>query len=231
MAETENDADVTALTVELLSAYLANNTISSDDLPRLIRETRLALTEDTAPEPVVVEQQAFTPAVSIRKSQASSAHLLSLIDGKPYKTLKRHLAANGLTPATYRERYKLPADYPMVAPDFAAKRRAIAEQIGLGNRPKPAAAAATPSPIGEPVGEGKTPVPETPALRSPAARDTVPKSPTPAAKARRKVARKPVDAPVVDAPGGDKVSSAETIVSKAKPESRKAAVQPELESA
>lgn len=139
-AETETPSDVAALAVQLLSAYLANNTVPSQDLPELIRSTREALTreiapavEETAPEPVV-------PAVSVRKSLASADHILSLIDGKPYKTLKRHLATHGLTPDSYRERYGLPASYPMVAPSFAARRREIAERIGLGNR-KPAAAA------------------------------------------------------------------------------------------
>jgi hypothetical protein len=74
------------------------------------------------------------PAVSVRKSLASPDHIISLIDGKPYKTLKRHLTSRGLTPEEYRQRYNLPANYPMVAPSFAAARKAIAEKIGLGSR-------------------------------------------------------------------------------------------------
>lgn len=228
MAETENPADLTALTVELLSAYLTNNTVGSDDLPRLIRETRLALSEDAASEPVIEEEQTFTPAVSIRKSQASSAHLLSLIDGKPYKTLKRHLAANGLTPETYRERYKLPANYPMVAADFAAKRRAIAEQIGLGNRPKPAVsdsaaklvAAPAPAANAEPVTDGKPANAEALAAKSPTAKGASPKAAEPVAKPKRKAARKPAkaegNAPVAAAPAGDKGASVEPAAPKAK---------------
>jgi predicted transcriptional regulator len=215
MAATENPADLTPLTVELLSAYLTNNTVGSDDLPRLIRETRLALSEDAAPEPVIEEEQSSTPAVSIRKSQASSAHLLSLIDGKPYKTLKRHLAANGFTPEAYRERYKLPANYPMVAPDFAAKRRAIAEQIGLGNRPKPAAseiaeklvAAPAPAANTEPVTDGKPAKTDASAAKSPAAKNASSKSAEPVVKPKRKAARKPAkvhgDASVAAAPAGE----------------------------
>ena len=226
MAETENPADLTALTVELLSAYLANNTVGSGDLPRLIRETRLALSEDTASDPVVEEEQTFTPAVSVRKSQASSAHLISLIDGKPYKTLKRHLAANGLTPETYRERYKLPANYPMVAPDFAAKRRAIAEQIGLGNRPKAAAAADNEKPVAaptagvsaEPAAESKPSAAEIPAIKSPIVKKAAPKSAEPTGKAKRRVATKLVkakdDGPVSAAPEGDKVASVEPVAPK-----------------
>lgn len=133
MSEVENQTDVAALTVQLLSAYLANNTVPSDDLAALIRSTRAALTETEA-EPVEDEAPTHTPAVSVRKSLASPDHIISLIDGKPYKVLKRHLATHGLTPTTYRERYNLPASYPMVAPSFAAHRRAIAEKIGLGRK-------------------------------------------------------------------------------------------------
>jgi predicted transcriptional regulator len=140
MPETDPTSDVAALTVQLLSAYLANNTVASDDLADLIRTTRAALTEEeTAAEPVA-EPETFTPAVSVRKSLASSSHIISLIDGKAYKTLKRHLSSHGLTPETYRSRYNLPATYPMVAPDYAAHRRAVAQKIGLGSR-KPAAGA------------------------------------------------------------------------------------------
>lgn len=134
MAETENQTDVAALTVQLLSAYLANNSVASEHLASLIRTTRAALIEDTTPLAAEAEAPTYTPAVSVRKSLASSDHLISLIDGKPYKTLKRHLSANGLTPDQYRERYGLPANYPMVAPSFTARRREIAERIGLGSR-------------------------------------------------------------------------------------------------
>lgn len=134
MAETEKQSDIASLTVELLSAYLSNNAVPSADLAGLIQSTRAALTQDSAPVEPDAERPAFTPAVTTRKSLASPEHIISLIDGKPYKTLKRHLTANGLTPETYRERYGLPASYPMVAPAFAAVRRAIAEKIGLGNK-------------------------------------------------------------------------------------------------
>src|SRR5690606_33118041 len=88
------------------------------------------------------------PAVTVRKSLASKDHIISMIDGKPYKTLRRHLSTHGLTPAEYRARYGLKADYPMVAPAYSEQRRAMAKKIGLGRKPgetRPAkAAAATP---------------------------------------------------------------------------------------
>lgn len=142
MPEAEQIPDVTALTVQLLSAYLANNSVASGELADLIRTTRVALTgEAEVATPEVAET--FTPAVSARKSLASPAQIISLIDGKPYKTLKRHLASHGLTPDTYRSRYGLPASYPMVAPDYAAHRRAVAQKVGLGTR-KPVVAASEP---------------------------------------------------------------------------------------
>jgi predicted transcriptional regulator len=140
MTETDQTSDVAALTVQLLSAYLANNTVGSDDLADLIRSTRAALTEDAIVAEAPPEPETFTPAVSVRKSLASSEHIISLVDGKPYKTLKRHLASHGLTPESYRSRYNLPANYPMVAPDYAAHRRAVAQKIGLGSRKAPIAA-------------------------------------------------------------------------------------------
>lgn len=131
----ENDqADITALTVQLLSAYVSRNEVSSEKLADLITSTRTALTKELSPPIAETTEPAFKPAVTVRKSLASQDHLISLIDGKPYKTLRRHLAAHGLTAEQYRDRYNLPVDYPMVAPSFSEARRAIAAKIGLGQR-------------------------------------------------------------------------------------------------
>jgi predicted transcriptional regulator len=88
--------------------------------------------------------------VSVRKSLASPDHIISMIDGKPYKTLKRHLFRNGLTPDQYRQRYDLKPDYPMTAPAYSERRRALAHKIGLGAkgrqaRAKPAEAGSAPA--------------------------------------------------------------------------------------
>ena len=152
MADTDPMTDVSALTVQLLSAYLANNTVPSENLAELIRSTKAALTEAATPDVESLEAEHFTPAVSTRKSLASPEHIISLIDGKSYKTLKRHLASHGLTPETYRSRYNLPASYPMVAPAYADHRRAVAKRLGLG-RKVPASQAAleqTPAPVALP---------------------------------------------------------------------------------
>jgi predicted transcriptional regulator len=128
--------DLARLTVDLLSAYFTNNSVPSSELSGLIEQTRLALAGEAASSSS--NEAVHTPAVSVEESVASRDHILSLIDGKPYKSLKRHLANNGLTPAEYRTRYGLPGDYPMVAPTYSEHRRAVAQRMGLGGRPNKA---------------------------------------------------------------------------------------------
>jgi predicted transcriptional regulator len=138
MAETEKP-DLTNLTVQLLSAYVSNNTLPSGELASLIKTTREALEGDqTAAESAEPE---FAPAVSARKSLASRDHIVSMIDGKPYKSLKRHLSSHGLSPEEYRARYHLPNTYPMVAPAYSEQRREVARRLGLGRRKTEAAPA------------------------------------------------------------------------------------------
>jgi len=154
MDESHGGPDLISLAAEIVSAFVANNAIKSDDVARLIRETHgalAALGNGAAAE--APSAPAFTPAVSVRRSLANRDHILSMIDGKPYKTLTRHLGKHGLTPAQYRERYNLPKTYPMVAPDYSEARRAMALRIGLGSlardaRSKKAGAAAPPRPAG-----------------------------------------------------------------------------------
>lgn len=189
MADIEQP-DYTSLTVQLLSAYVANNTVASDDLAGLIQSTRAALIAETAPAPV--ETVEHVPAVSVRKSIASREHILSLIDGRPYKTLKRHLATHGLTPADYRERYGLPASYPMVAQAYSDQRRAVAQKLGLGQRgtqaraAAAAAEAATAAPAPKPASAAKAAAPKPKASRKkPAVAATpAPAAATPKAKAK-----------------------------------------------
>lgn len=211
MPENVNSPEVVALTVQLLSAYLANNTVASEDLAGLIRSTRTVLAEDAVPAVVEPEVVVHTPAVSVRKSLASADHIISLIDGKRYKTLKRHLSAHGLTPESYRERYNLPASYPMVAPSFAAVRRKIAEQIGLGGRKKPAKAVA--------------------AVSSPSTGETSAKAPAAAkpkaAPRKAKVATKVKTVAAASLPATDgAASAAKAPAAKPAPAARKAKAKP-----
>lgn len=193
MADTEQP-DYTSLTVQLLSAYVANNTVASEDLATLIQSTRAALIAETAPaEPETVEH---VPAVSVRKSIASRDHILSLIDGKPYKTLKRHLATHGLTPADYRARYGLPESYPMVAQAYSDQRRAVAQKLGLGQRGTQARAAAAIA--AAPVVEAKPATPPAKAKAVPKA--SADKAAKPAAAPRKKPAAKPATAQPASTP-------------------------------
>ncbi|MEJ5977761.1 MucR family transcriptional regulator [Novosphingobium sp. PS1R-30] len=140
MAEDIADNSLLEFATELTIAWLANpNTrASADEVPAFLRTMHDAVTglaAGAASTEQVEPAPEFTPAVSVRRSLASKDHLISMIDGKPYKTLKRHLSTHGLTPAQYRERYGLKADYPMVAENYAAMRRGLAKKIGLGRKP------------------------------------------------------------------------------------------------
>ena len=127
---------LTALTVELLSAFVANNNVRSEDLPALIAATHQALSGlgATIPEPDEPVAEEHVAAVTARKSLADRNVILSMIDGKPYKSLKRHLTSRGMSPEDYRSRYRLPASYPMVAPGYSEERRAVAKRLGLGRK-------------------------------------------------------------------------------------------------
>ena len=121
---------------DIVSAHVSNNSVSAADLPGLIQSVYASLAAlGQAPEPV---EEKLTPAVSIRASVKADA-VTCLDCGEKMKMLKRHLGTeHGMTPAEYRARWSLPADYPMVAPDYAAKRKELALRIGLGRKPKAA---------------------------------------------------------------------------------------------
>jgi len=140
MAEENTDLNAVELATELTIAWLGNpNTrTSAEEVPAFLgkmHDTVSALLGSSAPAEEAPVESDHTPAVSVRKSLASKDHIISMIDGKPYKTLRRHLATNGLTPVEYRERYGLKPDYPMVAENYSESRRAMAKKIGLGRKP------------------------------------------------------------------------------------------------
>jgi predicted transcriptional regulator len=136
----ENTPNLVDLATDITIAWLgnANNRVSPDDVPTFLRTIHATVTELSGgagaggTEEAQAGTSEYTPAVSVRKSLASKDHIISLIDGKPYKTLRRHLSTHGLTPEEYRARYKLKPDYPMVAESYSAARRAMAKKIGLG---------------------------------------------------------------------------------------------------
>jgi predicted transcriptional regulator len=135
----DTSADAVTLATELTIAWLGNSNtrVGADDVPAFLKSmfdtvTGLSGTTEAEPESAAVE---YTPAVTARKSLSSPDHIVSMIDGKPYKTLRRHLSTHGLTPEEYRARYNLKADYPMVAPAYSTARREMAKKIGLGRKP------------------------------------------------------------------------------------------------
>ncbi len=140
MTDETSDLNAVELATELTIAWLGNpNTrISADEVPAFLgkmHDTVSALFGANSPAAEPQTPTEYTPAVSVRKSLASKDHIISMIDGKGYKTLRRHLATHGMTPAEYRERYGLKADYPMVAENYSESRRAMAKKIGLGRKP------------------------------------------------------------------------------------------------
>jgi predicted transcriptional regulator len=125
--------DLVQLTADIVSAYVTNNTIESGQLSKLIEEVHLALVRApaAAAEP---EQKPLVPAVPIRKS-ITPDYIVSLEDGRKFKSLKRHLAGTyGMTPDEYRAKWGLPRDYPMVAPNYAKARSELAKSMGLGRK-------------------------------------------------------------------------------------------------
>lgn len=137
MTEMQNDMRETLITLasDIVAAHVSNNSVSVSDLPTLITNVYTALANLDQPAPVV--EVAPEPAVSIRSS-VKNDHIVCLEDGKKLKMLKRHLATRyNMTPDQYRARWNLPADYPMVAPAYAEKRRELAKKIGLGRKPAP----------------------------------------------------------------------------------------------
>jgi predicted transcriptional regulator len=115
-----------------LAAFVSNNPLPKGELPSLILAVHTAVVRLAAePESVPLQFEVKTPAVPIRKS-ITPDFLICLDDGKRFKSLRRHLGGLGMTPEQYREKWNLPPDYPMVAPNYAAQRSALAKQIGLG---------------------------------------------------------------------------------------------------
>ncbi|WP_454915051.1 MucR family transcriptional regulator [Xanthobacter sediminis] len=130
--ETEENAFI-ALAADIVSAYVSNNSVAAAELPVLIGDVYAALQRVSKgeSEPVV---ELLKPAVPVRKSVAPD-YIVCLEDGKKFKSLKRHLRTQyNMTPEQYREKWGLPADYPMVAPSYAAARSELAKQMGLGQQ-------------------------------------------------------------------------------------------------
>lgn len=133
----DTDFNATELATELTIAWLsnANTRTTADEVPAFLARMHDAVSGLAAGSSADAETATiYEPAVSVRKSLASKDHIISMIDGKPYRTLKRHLSRHGLTPEQYRERYGLKGSYPMVAETYSAVRSAAAKKTGLGRK-------------------------------------------------------------------------------------------------
>ena len=131
-ANPESSAELAALVGEIVAAYVSNNPVPPTALPELIASVHGALINLDGTLPVEAEPVIEPPTAAQIRESVQQDGIISFIDGRSYKTLKRHLTAHGLTPERYRERYGLPADYPMTAPGYAEQRSALAKAIGLG---------------------------------------------------------------------------------------------------
>ncbi|UYH51699.1 MucR family transcriptional regulator [Candidatus Kirkpatrickella diaphorinae] len=131
MSEHDNNKALLELTVKIVSSHVANNPVTSEDLPSMIKRVYEALRGAGAVE---AEPERPQPAVPIKRSVFPD-YIVCLEDGKKLKMLKRHLqSAYGMSPEQYRERWGLPADYPLVAPNYAERRSHLAREIGLGRK-------------------------------------------------------------------------------------------------
>jgi len=127
----EKNAAMIGLTADVVAAFVGNNTVAVADLPNLIKTVHAALSGTEAPALEAAEETVKPTAGQIRKSITPDA-LISFLDGKPYKTLKRHLTTHGVTIAEYKARFGLPNDYPTTAPAYSEARSAMAKALGLG---------------------------------------------------------------------------------------------------
>jgi predicted transcriptional regulator len=125
--------EIIELTAEIVSAYVSNNTVGATELPHIISEVHNALTRATGREAPPAREE-LKPAIAIKKS-VTPDYIICLEDGKKFKSLKRHIRTHyNLSPEQYREKWDLPHDYPMVAPNYASARSQLAKKMGLGQR-------------------------------------------------------------------------------------------------
>ena len=133
MADTANPTNFIGLTAEIVSAYVSNNTVASADIPALINQVHTALLRVSNGE-APTSSEPLKPAVPVKRS-INPDYIDCLEDGKKFKSLKRHLRTQyNMTPEQYREKWGLPVDYPMVAPNYAEARSQLAKQMGLGQQ-------------------------------------------------------------------------------------------------
>ncbi len=133
MTDTTANSNYIELTAEIVSAYVSNNTVPAGEISSLINQVHAALSRVSG-KPGEAPAEPLRPAVTVKKS-ITPEYIICLEDGKKFKSLKRHLRTQyNMTPEQYREKWGLGADYPMVAPNYAAARSQLAKQMGLGQQ-------------------------------------------------------------------------------------------------
>jgi predicted transcriptional regulator len=151
----ETQTDLINLSADIVSAYVSNNSVPMGELAGLIVSVHSSLSRVVSPPPPEPEKP--VPPVPVKRT-VTPDHIISLEDGKPYKSLKRHLTTRGLTPDQYRQKWGLPPDYPMVAEAYARQRSELAKSLGLGQlRRERAAAKLADAAGGEPKKRGRPP--------------------------------------------------------------------------
>ena len=139
------NTEAVALTADIVSAYVSNNSVEAGDLAMLINQVHQALTQAAEGKPAAPEAPP-SPAVPVKKS-ITPEYLISLEDGRKYKSLKRHLSTRGMSPDDYRTKWGLAKDYPMVAASYSAQRSSLAKSLGLGRPRAGADAEASDTPV------------------------------------------------------------------------------------
>ena len=129
----EDEATTIELTAEIVANYVSNNSVSIEQLPELIRTVSQSLSRLGQPETTAEPETDKPTAAQVRKSIRPDG-LVSFIDGKSYKTLKRHLSRHGMSIADYKTKFGLPKDYPTTSPEYSAKRSEMARSLGLGRQ-------------------------------------------------------------------------------------------------
>ena len=156
MPENTPQDDYIEITADIVSAYVSKNSVPAAELPGLINSVHTTLSKIVGGA-VQPPQEPLQPPVPIKKS-ITPDFIISLEDGKRYKSLKRHLSGRGLTPDQYREKWGLARDYPMVAPNYAKQRSELAKSLGLGqlrNRRAQPKAAKPDAMVSAPTGKGR----------------------------------------------------------------------------
>jgi predicted transcriptional regulator len=138
----QTEPDLMSISADIVSAYVSKNSIQAGEIAPLLSGVHAALANIGKPAAEPIKRE---PPVPINKT-IKGDHIISLEDGKPYKSLKRHLTGRGLTPAQYRQKWGLRPDYPMVAPEYSKRRSELALALGLGRKAAKEPAEAAPEP-------------------------------------------------------------------------------------